>query len=452
MAAICVKGQGGGGGEEPQLICINDGALVLCGVADSDARMNSFSSAVADVSPTNDDASVATAAFPAAVALTRGPKHHFFGYYEKCPWDASGRRLLAMESAFMHRPPTADDVLTLGFVETDRAGGGGAFTPFAETRAWNWQQGCMLQWLGDGSSGDVIFNDRIDGRLVSRIFNLNTGRERVLDRPVYAVNRSGTTAVSLNFARLQHQRPGYGYAGVPDAWREVLEPEDDGVYAIDLASGRSRLILSVAEAARFQRGADFGGLTHRFNHAQFGADDRRFAVLHRRKSPNQEVGSTRLLTLDIDGGGLRCLTDHELVSHYDWRGGDAILAWANRNESGPHYYLFDDNDAPPARRIEMIGDGVLTCDGHCSFSPNGEWVLSDTYPDKRDHHRTLFLWHMESRRRVDIGRFLSPPMEWQIRCDLHPRWARDGRSVCIDSIHEGPRQMYRIDVSEIVGR
>jgi len=36
---------------------------------------------------------------------TRGPKHHFFGYYDKCPWDATGRLLLALEVDFMGRPP-----------------------------------------------------------------------------------------------------------------------------------------------------------------------------------------------------------------------------------------------------------------------------------------------------------------------------------------------------------
>ena len=29
-----------------------------------------------------------------ARALTQGPGHHFFGYYDKCPWDLSGRYLL----------------------------------------------------------------------------------------------------------------------------------------------------------------------------------------------------------------------------------------------------------------------------------------------------------------------------------------------------------------------
>lgn len=351
--------------------------------------------------------------------------------------------MLAMESGFRDRPPTENDVAVIGFVDTES----GAWTPLAETRAWNWQQGAMLQWLGDGSKGKIIFNDRVDGRFVARILDVHTRRGSMLERPVYAVNRAGTKAVSLNFARLQHQRPGYGYAGVPDPWAAVDEPEDDGLWSLDLATGESRLILSVAEAAAFQRGADFDGKMHRFNHAQFGPGDR-FAVLHRRKTSDQEVGDTRLLTLDIDGGGLRCLTDHSLVSHYDWWGRGRVVAWARRRGIGDRYFVFHDDDS---RRIEAVGEGLLTCDGHCSFSPDGRWMLSDTYPDAT-HHRTLFLFEMATGERVDIGRFLSPPVPWEIRCDLHPRWSRDGRKVCIDSVHEGTRQMYVLDVGEIVGR
>jgi len=38
----------------------------------------------------------------------------------------------------------------------------------------------------------------------------------------------------------------------------------------------------------------------------------------------------------------------------------------------------------------------------------------------------------------------------EMRCDLHPRWSRQGTQVCFDSVHEGPRQMYVCDVSAVV--
>ena len=372
-------------------------------------------------------------------AVTRGPKHHFFGYYDKSCWDASGRWILGQESGFMDRPPRLGDKLVIGVIDTHNDY---TWHPLAETGAWNWQQGCMLQWLG--SSSEIIFNDLGDDGFYARIMDVETGRGRTVSRPVYAVNLPGTHAVSLNFSRLHHQRPGYGYDGIADPWEKVARPTDDGIYALDLRTGSSELTLSLAEAAAFEPMDEFEGKCHRFNHAQFSAAPERFAFLHRYKSPSEEVGHTRLMTLNLDGSELRCLSNHGLVSHYDWLGASSILAWAHRNGIGDRYFLFKDK----SNEVEVIGDGIFNCDGHCSFSPDGQWMLTDTYPDQTDH-RSLLLYHLGTSELYQLGRFLSPPMRWDIRCDLHPRWNRDGTKVCIDSIHEGNRQMYVLDVSEL---
>jgi hypothetical protein len=379
---------------------------------------------------------------PEAHAVTYGPFHHFFGYYDKSPWDASGRWILGMRSRFMDRPPAADDVLEIGVIDTEERN---AWCPLAETQAWNWQQGCMLQWLGDGRRGDLIFNDRAEGRFISRVLNLHTGAERVLDRPVYGLNRQGTHAASLSFARLQHQRPGYGYAGLPDPWEHDPTPEDDGIWSIDLATGESRLILSLADAAAFQPLPEFAGKTHRFNHLQFSHRADHFGVLHRWKSPDEEVGHTRLLTLDLDGANLRCLSTPGFFSHYDWHGPDSLVAWTEEPGRGPHYFYFNERDGSAT----PIGEKLFTTDGHCSFSPDGRWMLTDTYPDARQM-RTLMLYHWPTGQRIDLGEFYAPKVYWEIRCDLHPRWSRDGRHICLDSVHEGHRQMYVINISEIL--
>lgn len=94
---------------------------------------------------------------------------------------------------------------------------------------------------------------------------------------------------------------------------------------------------------------------------------------------------------------------------------------------------------------------MLTENGHMTFSPvNGRWLISDTYPNDKTHERTLFLFDMRTGRRHDLGRFYATPkLSKENRCDLHPRWRRDGAQVCVDSIHENDRAMYIIDVSRL---
>ena len=37
-----------------------------------------------------------------------------------------------------------------------------------------------------------------------------------------------------------------------------------------------------------------------------------------------------------------------------------------------------------------------------------------------------------------------------VRCDLHPRWSHDGAHVYVDGCHDLQRQIYEVDVTEVV--
>jgi len=115
------------------------------------------------------------------VQLTQGPKFHFFGYYEKFPWDVTGRYLLALEVDFINRSPDPDDIARICLIDTED---GNSIRVLAETRTWNWQQGCMLQWLGSAPDRMIIYNDRDGDQFVSKVMDVVTGETRVLSRPV----------------------------------------------------------------------------------------------------------------------------------------------------------------------------------------------------------------------------------------------------------------------------
>ena len=78
-------------------------------------------------------------------------------------------------------------------------------------------------------------------------------------------------------------------------------------------------------------------------------------------------------------------------------------------------------------------------------------MLNDTYPLGEARTQELYLYDVASDRRVELGALTAPAEytdEW--RCDLHPRANRAGTQVMVDSAHAAGRQMYLLDVSEIL--
>jgi hypothetical protein len=376
-----------------------------------------------------------------ARAVTHGPNHHSFGYYDKSPWNACERYMLGLETKFHKRPPTPQDVAVIGLIDTHNDY---AWKPVAETTAWNWQQGTMLQWLGSSPNDTIIYNVREKDAYASVILNIETGEKRTLPLPIYGVSPDGTKAVSPNFARIHNHRPGYGYIGFEDKNKGTPAPDDDGIHCMDIESGEHKLVISIAQILDIQHDASMDGAFHWFNHLQFNTDGTRFVFLHRWKDAGQ-TWHHRLFAASPAGSDICYLSGDELVSHFDWRDASHVLAWT-RKEGGDRFYLLRDM----SEEFSVVGEGVLMRDGHCSYSPDRRFILCDTYP-YADNMRILFLLRVADSNRVDLGRFLSPPeITGEIRCDLHPRWSRDGRKVCFDSVHEGTRQMYAMDVSDVV--
>ncbi len=383
--------------------------------------------------------------YPKAWRITPQGKNHLFGYYEKTPWDPTGRHVVALETELYDRIPTVSDTAVIGLVDRQN---GDAWTPIAETRAWNWQQGCQAQWLpGDGRR--LIYNDYDpdDERLVSVILDVDMGERRTLPRPIYAISPQGSVAVTLNFARFLWTRPVCGYAGVSDPWEGQPHPDDDGIYRMDLDTGASELIVSLGQMAAFEPREGMDRANHWFNHFMFNTDGSRFMFFHR-WIPEGEKRVTRLYTADASGGDIHSVADDDMTSHCDWMDERHILAWARQRDVGNRFFMFTDQ----SRERSVVGEGVLKRDGHCTYSPDRRWILADAYPGRSDHHRVVYLYDPAANRRVEIARVYSPPaLTAEIRCDLHPRWSRDGTEVCFDSAHEGDRQMYVVDVSSIVG-
>lgn len=384
---------------------------------------------------------------PPVRAITRGPKFHWHAYYDKLLFDPTNRLVLAHEVDFEHRSPRAEDEIRIGMVDL---ADGDKWIELGASRAWNWQQGGMLQWV-PGTESEIIWNDREDNRYVCHILNVKTGRKRTLPHPFYCLSPDGRWAVAPDFRRLNDTRPGYGYAGLPDPRADDLAPDDAGIWKMDLATGRQELLFSFADAARIPYPGGFSkNAKHWFNHLLFNTDGSRFLFLHRWRGDKEGRNfSTRMFTANPDGKEWHILDPHGKTSHFVWRDAGKVMAWAWHPSHGERFYLYKDR----TDQVEVVGQDVMTANGHNTYVPGtrDQWVLNDTYPDQqRLQHPYLF--HIPTHRRVPLGHFLSPPEyqgEW--RCDTHPCASRDGKMVLIDSPHGGNgRQLYLIDISHII--
>lgn len=419
----------------------------------------------------------------AKITFQTSGKHHFFGYYDKCPWSRDGRFLLAHETEFMDHLPDGRETALIGIIDLR---GDKKFKALAETRAWNWQQGAMLQWLGPDFSTSIIFNDFRNGRFVSVITELATGRERIMPEPACAVSPDGQCALSVNFSRLNDLRWGYGYTGLADVHKNQRAPDKDGIYRLNLKSGEVKLIISLAALYNYKHFDLMDQGKHWVDHIVFNHDNR-FAFFHRW---GLDAGRyyTRLLTANFDGLDPYLLLDTGMASHHSWGPDNQVLVWGRkptvlaslskvgavvkfflplyqrfkpskgflRNKViGDNYLLLRDQSA----EFTVLGAGVLDNEpaGHCSFSPDESRMLTDTYPDDNYHFRKLLAYHPKYNKKIHIGEFYSlpdnaVPSDWDLsamRVDLHPRFNRDGTQVCIDSVHEGKRQMYIIDIASL---
>ncbi len=356
---------------------------------------------------------------------------YFFGYYDKSPWDSTDRYMLCLRVKNAYKRPDSDDEAELVLIDTEKDN---SIRVIAKTHTWNVQQGCMLQWLGPDYNERIIYNDFQNGKFCAVILNLKTNEEKILPMPVYSVSLDGTFALTLDFTRLHRLRPGYGYCNLPGTTAEEDCPDSPCVWREDMTTGECRPLFSYAELAVFEPCPEMKDAIHKVNHLMIAPDGKRFMMLHR-----WFVGSrkcTRLLTANCFGGGLYNLLDEGFVSHCYWKNEREILTFAEKRDEGRGYYLLRDK----SRDYRHMWPSLVG-DGHPSYS-SGCQVVTDTYPDRR-RVSSIYVLEEGSLETPVVARVFAPfRYDNDVRCDLHPRWNRKGNAICIDSAHEGKKEMY----------
>lgn len=365
--------------------------------------------------------------------LDKGEHSMFFGYYDKSPWSPDGNNYLINSIK-------GKEDLTINIISSDFQTIEHKFT----SRTWNYQQGCMAQWLNNDK---LIYNDLVHkDKLGTILVDIKTGDKTLFQYPLQALNFTYNEFISLNYRRLARLRPEYGYFNNVKNFSPIQEFDKDGLWKVELETGKTELIITLEELMQLNFSESMRNAHHKVNHVMYAPDGKNFVFLHR--WINKKGKHSRLIISDRTGNKKRILLDDRMISHYSWINDKELITWARKNPEGEKYFLIDvESSETKILNIEGVhGFG----DGHPTFHRNQQLMITDTYPDK-GRIISLNLINTSNQNMMSIGKFFSP---WKFnginRCDLHPRWHPFDFKVSIDSAHTGVRRNYIIDLSDYV--
>lgn len=409
-------------------------------------------------------------AVPVAVVTPRTPGC-FHRFFDTSPISPSGRYLAALrmpDETRLNRPGEAAEVVLVDLAA-------GTETVVARTCGWEVQMGANLNWGADDRS--LVFNDVDTATWTPQLVRLDplSGRSERVPGGVYHVSPDGRSAAAASMERMRRTQPGYGVM-LPDE-RVPLNrgaPEDDGLFITDLASGRRRLVLSLAQAAAVipeLAGTDLSRWCIHGFHAKWSPQGdrliftvRRWRLDHPRAAAwsNIERGVLRFDVLTCRPDGSQAVTAVPAVC---WQHGGHHINWLP-DGSGLSMNLGGlEEDGLRFARVGWDGSGLrpLLLDvrgsGHPSVHPCGG-ILTDSYtnepPFARADGTTPLRWISladgSERELVRIATEVPAGRPGALRVDPHPAWDRGGRLVAFNAFPDGTRRVLLADLAQVVAR
>ena len=406
-------------------------------------------------------------------------ENYFFGYYDKSPLSIDNSKLLACQSIFNNRIQNQHDILKIGYFSWKESND---FIPLVETKAWNWQQGSMLQWLGDDFKSSIIYNDRINNKFVTVIFNIKTKIKTILPMAYYTVSSDGKFALCIDNERHYWFRKGYNYQGIENTKKRLLLDKNDGIWFMNIENKQVYQILCMDKLINNKPSLSMNKSIHYIDHLMLSPNNKRVVFLHKWIMETGDVYS-RLYTINSDGSELYLLNDSGRMSHFCWKNDTEIIGWGGlsnpintarkyknfskyfikpmvpiyhklfaRNTkfsnliSGDGYILFQDKTTKKTR----IFKNLLEYDGHPSCLRSNENIMvTDIYPNIKDNFfQKLYICDIKQNRIKEITKVQHNKkfVNSALRSDLHPKISHDGKYVSIDTLVTNIRSMHLYDI------
>ena len=380
--------------------------------------------------------------------LTSGPSHHFFGYIghvQNTPWNGSDRYMVALRTSFQDHMPTPGEAADIVLLDTQR---NNAVIPIETTRAWNFQQGTMFYWNPQARDTELLFNDRDPktNHVFPVLYDIAKRKRireyRFPDTPFGngGVAQNGGKFAGINYGRMARTRPVTGYPQAYDWNAATPAPDNDGIFVVDIASGRKQLLVSFRQLADHakQDGRNIEGQDLFINHTLWSRDGRHLYFFLR---ADFEVRGKRVdipFTIRADGSGLTMHQQH-IGGHPEWENGNRIIGDVNGEQ-----ILYD---VEQKKVVEVIGGPDLFPNpgGDVALSPDGKWFVNGY---RKRSENFYIVYRRADRSYAETRGFPHPgKTSGELRVDAAPTWNRKGNQIAFPAIAaDGTRQTFRITV------
>ena len=365
--------------------------------------------------------------------------HYFFAYYDMRATGENGKHL-AHRVKFIDRLPTAEDVAEIGYLDD------GKFIKIAETTAWNFQQGAMLQYH-PYLENTVYYNVCENGEYKTVTHNFATGEKKYTDMATACVSPDGKWGLSVNYGRIYAFRPGYGYAGFEDKNANINHPENDGIYLTDMESGKSKFLISYKDLAPISGFDESKKIL--VNHITFNRTSDRFVALVRNFPTPGVMWNTSMVIGDLKGN-CHTVIKNNYISHYNWINGNEIIAHCKPNgyEKPSMYNINVDTGEITEYDMPYFNEGHLG-DIHCNISPDGNYIIGDGYP--QNGYRFLLAYSLKTgKSRTLLKAYTAENIaHGDFRCDLHARFIWGGKAISFDTTCNNKREIMVIPITAL---
>lgn len=357
----------------------------------------------------------------------------FFGYYDKTP-ECNGKVLSHIATSSTTKDPSVKHpikiaVSNLDCDKTDIIG---------ETTSYAWQQGARVQWIDEDT---VIYNIAGDKGYNAVAYSLSQSKViRRFNKPVQD-SFGSKYFLSLNYTRLMPVASDYGYRNFAYDKNSQLKEDEDGIWLVDYKSGNTTHLHTLEEIIKCNWKEDFAQCYHTINHIMISPDGKGFIFIHRYYKGQQRFH--RLIYSDFKT--LKVLLENEMVSHMCWVDCKTVFGYLSVGKKNG-YYSIDIESSKSTICKEMTETNLG--DGHPSVY--GNWIVFDCYPDK-SRMQQLLLFNKENKEVIPLLKlYQSVKFMYDTRCDLHPRFSKDGKYIFFDTVFCGKRTHCKIDVQEII--